>query len=354
MRILYYHILHFFWRYYDSIDEALQGTYTRRILILFWNLFSDLWYFVLIGAVAAVALSRLLPRSKVSDFLRTQGKIAIPLATLLGIVSPISTFAAIPLVGALLSVGVPAPPLMAFLVSSPLMNPSLFILTAGALGTQMALARLISAALLGISAGIATHVLEHRRILTFSTLVNARIAEAAQRDGTSYPSTCSLYSRLWGATKGFLNEFRRFMTFIGKYFLLSLFIAAVVQAVLSPEWITRLLGTGSRFSILLAVALGIPLYACGGGSVPIIEVLMRMGMSPGAALAFFLAGPATKFSTIITLNAVLKRQVMVLYLIIMLGGATLLGYGYALIAPETLQTPPYRYDVEDMQSIYEQ
>lgn len=354
MRTLYYHILHFFWRYYDQIDEALEGTYTRKVLIAFWDLFSDLWYFVLIGAVAAVTLSRLLPRSKVSDFLKTQGKVAIPLGTLLGVVSPISTFAAIPLIAALLSVGVPAPPLMAFLVSSPLMNPSLFVLTAGALGTQMALARLISAVLLGASAGIATQVLEARHVLTFSTLVDPRISQTARHyQGIPYPISCSVYSRLWGATKGFLNEFRRFMMFIGKYFLLSLFIAAVVQAVLSPEWIARLLGTGSRFSILLAVALGIPLYACGGGSVPIIEVLMRMGMSPGAALAFFLAGPATKFSTIITLNAALKRQVMVFYLIIMLGGATLLGYGYGFIAPKTLQTP-YGYGVEDLPSIYEQ
>lgn len=352
MSTLYYHILHFFWRYYDQIDEALEGTYTRKVIIAFWDLFTDLWYFVLIGALAAVTLSRLLPRSKVSDFLRTQSKIAIPLATTLGLLSPISTFAAIPLIGALLSIGVPAPPLMAFLVSSPLMNPSLFILTAGALGIQMALARLISATLLGMAAGIATQILETRHVLTFSALVNPLIADAARAQGNPYPMVCSIYSRLWGVTKGFLKEFGRFMTFMGKYFLLSLLIAAVVQAVLSPEWIARLLGTGSRFSVLLAVALGIPLYACGGGSVPIIEVLMRMGMSPGAALAFFLAGPATKVSTIVALNAVLKRQVMVLYLIIMLGGATLLGYGYALIAPETLQSPG-PYGIEDIQFIYE-
>ncbi|MCK5328968.1 MAG: permease, partial [Candidatus Latescibacteria bacterium] len=152
---MYSTILHFFWRCYAMADEALEGTYTRRVIAVFWELFADLWYFVLIGAVIAVSVSRFLPKQRVAEFLRERGRWAIPFCTILGVLSPMSTFSAIPIVGALMAVGVPAPPLIAFLVSSPLMNPSLFMITGGALGWQMAIARAGSAFILGITAGAA-------------------------------------------------------------------------------------------------------------------------------------------------------------------------------------------------------
>ena len=337
MKSIYYSMLHFFWRYYAMADEALEGTYTRQVIVAFWDLLTDLWYFVLIGAVIAVSVSRFLPKDKVSVFLRERSRWAVPLCTVLGVLSPMSTFSAIPIVGALMAVGVPAPPLMAFLVSSPLMNPSLFVITGGALGWQMAVARTGSAFILGITAGVLARLLEVRGILDFSKLVNPRIVgQVVFREAGDSRSEDAARSRIRREFWGFLKEFKRFTTFIGKYFLFALLIASVVQAVISPDWVVSLVGVGHRYSVLAAVVLGIPLYACGGGSIPIIEILVRMGMSQGAALAFFLAGPATKFSTIFTLNAVVKKQVTAFYLVIMLLGAAILGYVYSALAPESL------------------
>ena len=335
METIYYSILHFFWRYYAMADEALEGTYTRQVIAAFWDLFTDLWYFVLIGAVIAVSVSRFLPKGKVSVFLRERSRWAVPLCTVLGVLSPMSTFSAIPIVGALMAGGVPAPPLMAFLVSSPLMNPSLFMITGGALGWEMAIARTGSAFIMGITAGAVAYVLETRGILDFSRSVKPQIAGQGVFQGASR-SEDPVRSRIKQECWGFLKEFKGFTTFIGKYFLFALLIASVVQAVISPDWVVSLMGIGRRYSVLVAVALGIPLYACGGGSIPIIEILVRMGMTRGAALAFFLAGPATKFSTILTLNAVVKKQVTAFYLVIMLLGAAILGYAYSAIAPEPI------------------
>jgi len=337
MKSIYYSMLHFFWRYYAIADDVLEGTYTRQVIVAFWDLLTDLWYFVLIGAVIAVSVSRFLPKDKVSVFLRERSRWAVPLCTVLGVLSPMSTFSAIPIVGALMAVGVPAPPLMAFLVSSPLMNPSLFVITGGALGWQMAVARAGSAFILGITAGAAARFLEIRGVLDFSKSVNPRIVgQVVFREAEASCSENSVRSRIRRECWGFLKEFKGFITFIGKYFLLALLIASIVQTVLSPDWVLSLVGVGNRYSILVSVALGIPLYACGGGSVPIIEILMRMGMTRGAALAFFLAGPATKFSTILTLNAVVKKQVTAFYLVIMLLGAAILGYAYSAISPEAI------------------
>ncbi|MFH1006407.1 MAG: permease [Candidatus Latescibacterota bacterium] len=332
---MYYSILHFFWRFYAMADEALEGTHTRRVITTFWELFAGLWYFVLIGAVIAVTVSRFLPKQRVSDFLKERGRWAVPLCALVGVLSPMSTFSAIPIVGALMAVGVPAPPLMTFLIASPLMNPSLFIITGGALGWQMAIARTVSALIMGVTAGIAAHFLSARGYLDFSQSVRPRIASQTlfqEREKASSQET--VRSRIGREFWGFLKEFRGFTAFIGKYFLFALLIASIVQTVVSPEWVLALVGVGNHYSVLTSVALGIPLYACGGGSIPIIEILVRMGMTQGAALAFFLAGPATKFSTILTLNAVVKGRVTAFYLIVMLLGAAILGYVYSMIAPE--------------------
>ncbi|MCD6335903.1 MAG: permease, partial [Candidatus Latescibacteria bacterium] len=219
----------------------------------------------------------------------------------------------------------------------PLMNPTLFVITGGALGWQMAIARAASAFILGITAGAAAHFLEVRGFLEFSKSVHSRIVGQVvfqEREGASAKE--SARSRILRECWGFVKEFRGFIIFIGKYFLFALLIASVVQTLVSPDWVLALVGAGNRYSILVSVALGIPLYACGGGSVPIIEILVRMGMTQGAALAFFVAGPATKFSTILTLNAVVKKRVTAFYLIVMLLGAAILGYVYSAVAPELI------------------
>ena len=228
----------------------------------------------------------------------------------------------------------PAPPLMAFLIASPLMNPSLFIYTAGVLGIQMAFARTTSAFLLGLIAGWITHIAVAKGWIDFGETLNEK------RLLSPYPVVAGGAPETVGEMAfAFIREFFDTLIFIGKYFLLGIVIAALVQVFLSPDWIASLVWRGQSWSILIAVALGIPLYACGGGSIPVIEVLIRFGMSPGAALAFFISGPATKIQTVITIDAVMKRRVLLLYLTIMLGGAAIFGYLYNFIASDLSVTP---------------
>ena len=335
MTELYAAIQNTVWRFIAQTEYYLEGTYTGAVLTTFWNLLSDLWYYLLLGALVSVLASRLFPKDRVSAFLKRRAGLSILICTLIGLISPMCTFAAIPFVGALIAMGMPAPPLMAFLVSSPLMNPSLFVYTAGMIGWRMAIARTLSAFLLGLAAGYAAHLLVRRHVIDFSEGLSSgrtmrhRHHAHMSPDGAPTPS-------FWREARTLGVEFASLLGFIGKYFLLGILIASLVQVLVSPEWVASLVGPRSRWSVLTAVAMGVPLYACGGGSIPIIEVLLRMGMSSGAALAFFLAGPATKISTVLTLHAVVNRRVMALYFVVTLVGAALMGYLYSAIAPQGL------------------
>jgi uncharacterized membrane protein YraQ (UPF0718 family) len=78
--------------------------------------------------------------------------------------------------------------------------------------------------------------------------------------------------------------------------------------------ITRLLSGNAKTSTLIAIGMGVPFYTCGGSAIPFIETLMELGMSKGATLAFFIAGPATKLETLYAYKSLLGIKVLIFYL----------------------------------------
>jgi uncharacterized protein len=216
---------------------------------------------------------------------------------------------------------------MAFIVSSPLINPNLFILTAGAFGYEMAIARVFSAIILGISAGITTQFLLQKGWLQSGTILNPNYI--GQIDTTAYKQSenktnlkfrqfISLFSKeLWKMTK-----------YICKYFFLAIFIAAIVKIIIPVEWIETMLGGNSFLSVLVATGAGIPFYTCGGAVIPVVQALSEMGMSKGAILAFFISGPATGISNLVIMKAAFNFKLLLIYLFVNLIGALILGMIY--------------------------
>jgi uncharacterized protein len=337
-----YEILNFFYNLYFSIEKLFYGTYTEKIISNTWALFQSLWYYVLFGVIAAVFISELMTNEKVRKFLNRSGGIPILFAAVLGTLSPMCTFAAIPLVGGLAAVGVPLGPLMAFLIASPLMNPSLFIITWGVMGPEMALARTFSALFLGVLGGWTVELALKRGATYFRNPLKEGFT--AGNVIRSCPSGAPLARG--ERVRGFIRHTRKMFVYISKFFILALFLAGAVQAFIKPEWIAALLGGGGFKSVLLGGLLGIPLYVCGGGTVALIGVLVSMGMGQGAALAFFITGPATKISTIVSLHAVLRKRVAMVYLAVTIIGGVLLGYGYSKIAPPMTLDSRYYGKVE--------
>ena len=315
-----------YWLYYaaDWCRDELPGTRTGAVGIAFFELCAELWPWVAAGAALSALASHYLPRTRLGALLSRHRGGSVVGASIIGLVSPLCTFAAIPVASRIMGAGVPAPPLMAFLFASPLMNPALYIYTMGALGLEMAVARTVTALAIGLAAGFGTAALQARGWLAgLGTAPHA----VAGGSGAGAPAP------------GLGRRFARDLSFICRWFALGIFLAALVSTFLSPEMIRAVLGAGNRWSVPAAVALGVPLYACGGAAIPIVETMVRMGMSPGAALAFFIAGPATKLHTVGTLGAVFGRRVLVWYLVVMLAGALLCGFLYPFDEP--LKTPPY-------------
>jgi len=308
---------------------TFEGTYTQAILVAGWDILRQLWYYVILGIFVTTLVSLYLPRQRLTSLLNRWGAWSIPLASLLAIVSPLCTFAVIPLVAGLLAVGLPAPPLVAFLVASPLMNPTLFAMTMGAMGIEMALARTISALVLGTSAGLIIQMLvSHQGRLTYL----CPVTDPSTSDGKGYSCGKEMSRQgLPSQLRRFGHEFTHLGVFVGKYLIFAVVIAAIVEVMVPGRWIVQVLGYRHWYSVVLAVLLGVPFYVCGGGTIPVIMVLLRLGMDKGAALAFFIAGPATKFSTVLTLRTALGNRLLLFYLMLTFGGAVLFGFIFGAI-----------------------
>jgi uncharacterized protein len=319
---IYHSLMHRVWHVYTAAANVFQGTYTVRVLSAFLDLFFQLWYFVLLGAFLSTAIWFYLPKAWIRDTLRRHAKASVPVAIGLGLVSPLCTFAAIPVVGSLMARGAPAAPLVAFMMTSPLMNPALFVYTAGIIDMEMALARVLTAASVGLAAAVAVHFGTRRGCLDFARPALGHVPEGLYAAATAHALPRA--ARLAALARRFVED----LWFIARFFLLGIGIAALAQSLLSEEMVYAVVGPGSGWAVPLGMALGIPLYACGGGSLPVVEAMIQTGMTSGAALAFFISGPSTKFSTLTMLAAVFGRRILVFYLGLTLAAALFWGYAY--------------------------
>jgi uncharacterized membrane protein YraQ (UPF0718 family) len=285
------------------------------VMLSSWRLIGQLWYYLAVGVLLAAWLDQATSSYRLQQLF--SGKRAnIALAALVGAASPLCTYGTVPVLVQLLRHGVSPAPLLAFLVASSLMNPQLFVLMLGGLGLEMALAQLLSVVILSLAVGIIAGRWEPLSLLNQRTLVNnpaSNGGEAIVTDSTFF------WSR-------FLSQVVSLTESVGLYFVVGIIIAAAIEVFVPSAWVVKLLGKEHWYSVLIAGSLGVPFYACGGGAIPWIRVLLDDGMSRGAALAFFLAGPATRVTALAALATVLSRRALVLYVVFALVGAVGLGY----------------------------
>lgn len=116
------------------------------------------------------------------------------------------------------------------------------------------------------------------------------------------------------------------------WFFIGLLLAGLITAMIPADLIDRYLGGGIH-AMLLMLAFGIPLYICATASTPIAAALILKGVSPGAALVFLLAGPATNVTSLTVLFGILGKRATAIYLLAVASGAV----GFGLLVDEVYQ-----------------
>ena len=254
--------------------------------------------------------------------------IMIVAAALFGGLSPFCSCGVIPLIAALLSMGVPLPAVMAFWLASPIMDPSMFILTSATLGLPFAIAKTIAAVGIGLMGGYVTWGLQN------AGLLQDPLREGIGNGGCGASSVRAPKAVVWN----FWSDSERVQTmrrealstslFLGKWLSIAFFFESMMLTYVPADAIANTLGANSMWAIPTAVIVGVPAYLNGYAALPLVDGLIGMGVSPGAGMAFLVAGGVTSIPAAIAVFALVKRPLFLLYIGLALVGGTLAGLGY--------------------------
>lgn len=225
------------------------------------------------------------------------GFLGIIIASILGIASPLCMYGTIPLAASFSKSGIRDDWLAAFMMSSILLNPQLIIYSTALGGTALAI-RIVSCFLCGIAAGALVRIFyKDKPFFDFSGF-----EEPKSRD--THPN---LLIRL-------LKNIGRNFKATAMWFLIGVVLSVLFQRYVPAEFISGLFGKNEGFGVLMAATIGVPLYACGGGTIPLLIQWLADGMSMGSAAAFMITGPATKITNLGAVKIVLGIKRFLLYL----------------------------------------
>ena len=252
----------------------------------------------------------------------------IAFAAALGGLSPFCSCGVIPLIAALLAMGVPLSGVMAFWLASPVIDPSMFALTSGLLGLEFAVAKTLAAIGLGLFGGYVTF------LITRSGRLANPLRPGVGNGGCGASSVRRPGVVLWQfwqerpRREKFLREALSTTIFLLKWLSLAFLLESLMLAYIPADWITSALGGEGIGPILTATFVGVPAYLNGYAALPLVSGLVEQGMAPGAGLAFLVAGGVTSLPAAIAVFALVKRPVFALYIGLSLAGSLASGLLY--------------------------
>ena len=247
--------------------------------------------------------------------------VMIGIAALAGGISPFCSCGVIPLIAALLAMGVPLSAVMAFWLASPIMDPSMFVLTAGVLGLEFAVAKTIAAIGLGVFGGLVVHLLARGGALADP------LREGIGKGGCGGAKIRAPKPVVW---QFWTDPERRAKfgktavstaLFLAKWLVLAFILESLMLAWIPAETVTATLGGQGLMPIVTATLVGVPAYLNGYAALPLVGGLIGQGMAPGAGMAFLIAGGVTSIPAAMAVWALAKPQVFALYIGLSLTGA---------------------------------
>ena len=256
--------------------------------------------------------------------------VMIALAAMAGGVSPFCSCGVIPLIAALLAMGVPLSAVMAFWLASPVMDPSMFVLTAGVVGLEFAVAKTLAAIGLGVFGGVVVHLLARSGALALP--LRPGIGDRGC-GGAKVRAPKPVVWRFWlepDRRARFGREAVKITLFLAQWLTLAFILESLMLAWIPAETVTATLGGTGILPIATATLVGVPAYLNGYAALPLVGGLMAQGMAPGAGLAFLVAGGVTSLPAAIAVWALVRPGVFGLYVVLSLVGAFAAGLLFQL------------------------
>jgi uncharacterized membrane protein YraQ (UPF0718 family) len=301
----------------------------------------DIAVYFLVGVLLAGLIRTYRLAINLRNSLSRYGLLSIFIASLVGVLTPLCSCGILTTAITLLFAGLPLAPVMALLVSSPLISPSAYMLTLNDLGPHWTVIRVIAAFLMGIFAGLLTHVIRDKGFRTDALLLEGVIPEGNFHD-QEYPDErlrCNCKEKFGNrVAAGTDNRFIIFwaksydmLWLVGKYVLVGVAIGIIVERYMPEEWIYYLFARDDAMSIVWITIGAVPvfLHQISASSILFhIKSTLDGTLNGGAGLAFLIGGPVTAMPAMMMLWAIFKKRVFFLYMFISIVGTIVLAYSF--------------------------
>jgi len=249
----------------------------------------------------------------------------IVLAALLGGLAPFCSCEVIPFIAGLLAVGAPLSAVMAFWLSSPLIDPPTVLITAGALGWDFAVGKALAAVALGLMGGFGVRLLTRQGV--FAAPLRERARGGCCGCGVSPFQGKSVW-RFWSEPKRintFRSEAMANALFLVKWLTLAYLLEALLVTYVPAEAIGRVVGGEGFLPIVIGALVGAPAYLNSYAAPPLVAGLMAQGMGAGAAMAFMVAGAVSSIPAMAAVWSLVKPSVFLVYMGMGIAGAIIIG-----------------------------
>ncbi len=249
----------------------------------------------------------------------------IVLAALLGGLAPFCSCEVIPFIAGLLAVGAPLSAIMAFWLSSPVIDPPTVLITAAALGWDFALGKLAAAVAIGLLGGFGVRLLVWRRAFAAPLREDAAGGCNACDSGLETGEPVWRFWREALRVATFRSEALENARFLVKWLVFAYLIQALLVTYVPARLIAGLVGGTGAGPIVMGALVGAPAYLNGYAAPALVAGLMEQGMSAGAALAFMVAGAVTCVPAMVAVWSLVRWQVFAAYMGFGVAGAIVSG-----------------------------
>ncbi len=270
--------------------------------------------YLVFGFLVAGVLHVFFPDSIVRKHLGKPGILSMIKSTLFGIPLPLCSCGVVPVATSLRRSGASKGATVSFLISTPQIGADSFLLTYSLLGWVFAVFRIVTSVLTAILAGLSLLLFDQDSPAEKQSGDNKMNRSTPLQRSKELPSYIEY--ELFGSIAGTL--------------LIGVLVAGLIGALL-PEGFFMQYFNYPFLSMLIMLAIGIPMYVCASASTPIAASLVLKGLNPGAALVFLLTGPATNAVNLSTVSSIIGKKSTALYLASISIAALVMGYLFNLL-----------------------
>jgi len=269
--------------------------------------------YMIFGLVVSGFLRVFLNPDAVARHLGRGRFVSVLKASLLGVPMPLCSCGVLPAAVSLRKQGANRGATTAFLISTPESGVDSMAITYALLDPIMTVARPVAALFTALAAGIAENLLEKEHDRPLKPDLTCPVDACCDGESCSPKAHARHHTFIEKVRAGLAFSFTEVWEDLAAWFLFGLLLAGLISVIVPQDLIIRYLGGGVG-SMLVMLAAGIPIYICATASTPIAAALILKGVSPGAALVFLLAGPATNITSLTVLFGVLGKRATAIYL----------------------------------------